>query len=257
MTPRWVVYDEPAGGGGGGPWDPSQLSTLAAWYDADAITGLSSGQTLSTWADSAGSNDVSGSGTYNTPVLNGKAAISFDGNTDDFSVTNSDVLNAAPDAWMYAVWKGDASNNAFLGYVSDAAAANSLFAIQPRFNGIYWFRTQNAALVAASGGSINNGTWSIVGMRTDGATQFAYEDGAALSLGNPTVPSGFPSQTAALLAIGNDNFGNHLDGSIAELLIGNGALTNTEREQLDGYLAHKWGLAGNLPVSHPYKNAAP
>ena len=28
-------------------------------------------------------------------------------------------------------------------------------------------------------------------------------------------------------------------------------------EQAEGYLAHKWGLTSNLPVSHPYKNTAP
>ena len=33
--------------------------------------------------------------------------------------------------------------------------------------------------------------------------------------------------------------------------------SDEEREKLEGYLAHKWGLAANLPVDHPYKNAAP
>jgi len=28
-------------------------------------------------------------------------------------------------------------------------------------------------------------------------------------------------------------------------------------EKLEGYLAHKWGLAANLPADHPYKSAAP
>jgi hypothetical protein len=28
-------------------------------------------------------------------------------------------------------------------------------------------------------------------------------------------------------------------------------------EKAEGYLAHKWGLTSNLPVSHPYKNTAP
>ena len=30
-----------------------------------------------------------------------------------------------------------------------------------------------------------------------------------------------------------------------------------DRQQLEGYLAWKWGLEANLPVDHPYKNAAP
>ena len=33
--------------------------------------------------------------------------------------------------------------------------------------------------------------------------------------------------------------------------------TDAEREKLEGYLAHKWGLSANLPDGHPYKNAAP
>ena len=28
-------------------------------------------------------------------------------------------------------------------------------------------------------------------------------------------------------------------------------------EKAEGYLAHKWGLTANLPVSHPYKSSAP
>ena len=28
-------------------------------------------------------------------------------------------------------------------------------------------------------------------------------------------------------------------------------------EKAEGYLAHKWGLEGNLPDDHPYKNSAP
>ena len=28
-------------------------------------------------------------------------------------------------------------------------------------------------------------------------------------------------------------------------------------EKAEGYLAHKWGMTSNLPVSHPYKNTAP
>jgi hypothetical protein len=26
---------------------------------------------------------------------------------------------------------------------------------------------------------------------------------------------------------------------------------------IEGYLAHKWGLTGNLPGGHPYKTVAP
>ena len=36
-----------------------------------------------------------------------------------------------------------------------------------------------------------------------------------------------------------------------------GPLSDADREKAEGYLAHKWGLAGNLPDAHPYKAAPP
>ena len=33
--------------------------------------------------------------------------------------------------------------------------------------------------------------------------------------------------------------------------------TNDNRQRLEGYLAHKWGLTANLPAGHPYKTNPP
>ena len=59
------------------------------------------------------------------------------------------------------------------------------------------------------------------------------------------------------MAIGNDNSGNKIDGVVGEVVFGNAALSDSDRERIEGYLAHKWGLQGNLPIGHPYENAAP
>ena len=42
-----------------------------------------------------------------------------------------------------------------------------------------------------------------------------------------------------------------------ELLVVKRAVTQAEREQIEGYLAHKWGLAASLPLAHPYKRGPP
>jgi hypothetical protein len=44
---------------------------------------------------------------------------------------------------------------------------------------------------------------------------------------------------------------------ICEALVYNAALTDSQRQQVEGYLAWKWGLVGNLPSNHPYKFAPP
>ena len=46
-------------------------------------------------------------------------------------------------------------------------------------------------------------------------------------------------------------------GLIAEMIMYNHTLSSVERKKVEGYLAHKWGLAGNLPVDHPYQTVAP
>lgn len=62
------------------------------------------------------------------------------------------------------------------------------------------------------------------------------------------------------LCIGNDGTLISTDfwvGDISEVLLFASALTDSERQQIEGYLAHKWGLAGVLPGGHPYKSSSP
>lgn len=40
---------------------------------------------------------------------------------------------------------------------------------------------------------------------------------------------------------------------ICEILYYNRVLSQSEREQVEGYLANKWGILGLLPITHPYK----
>ena len=58
------------------------------------------------------------------------------------------------------------------------------------------------------------------------------------------------------LNIGQRASGRVFDGLISEVVV-LGYSDAQAIEKLEGYLAHKWGLAGNLPAEHPYKSAAP
>lgn len=99
-----------------------------------------------------------------------------------------------------------------------------------------------------------------------------YIDGSLI--GTDSYPSGgantsntdLPSAHNTWTAIGNTSrsAGNNLplsSGSrIGEMICGaksSGSYATSDREKLEGYLAHKWGLESNLPSTHPYRYSAP
>jgi hypothetical protein len=45
--------------------------------------------------------------------------------------------------------------------------------------------------------------------------------------------------------------------SLYEIVVMSNVPSTIQRQQMEGYLAWKWGLQSNLPASHPYKNATP
>jgi hypothetical protein len=53
------------------------------------------------------------------------------------------------------------------------------------------------------------------------------------------------------------SFVGAFDGEIAEILCYQGDVGESDRQKIEGYLAHKYGLADNLPAAHPYKNTVP
>jgi hypothetical protein len=66
-------------------------------------------------------------------------------------------------------------------------------------------------------------------------------------------PSG--SSSLELFAVSGGQYGTR--SSLAEILIYNRPLATGEREQVEGYLAWKWGLQGSLSNTHPFFSAPP
>jgi hypothetical protein len=81
----------------------------------------------------------------------------------------------------------------------------------------------------------------------------------------PTAPSVFLLSVAGIggltryQGICYDRLGVHIGwcGDLAEVVIFNSTLTAANREKVEGYLAHKWGIQSTLPANHPYRNTAP
>lgn len=242
-------------------WTPSDLDsgTLTAWYKADSLS-LNDGDGVSSWDDSSGNgNDVTQGisarkPTFETNELNSLPVVRFDGVNDiisDGDIADLDV--GTGDIWMASVFKStDNSAAQFIfekGGNQFALITTSVGILQARMGGNSnvpqqsagnWSRTEFVMVTASRVSSTCNGFLNGSDMTTTGTTNTG-------SISNSNV-----------FDVGAGSVGGQpLVGDIAEILVGGATLSTEDRQKIEGYLAHRYGLEGNLPSDHPYKSAAP
>ena len=273
MTPpTWLHW--PAAGGST-PWAPTDLASLYAWYQADAITGLSNGDPVSTWADSSGNGyDLTASGadrpSYQTNTLNSLAVVDFNATHWLAASTAADwkflhdstgssvfmVLRYTRQDRMAFLWTSP-FNSTKVGWTFCADSVNTVYNLI-RGSGSWTSLNKGANDVSVN----TDYVMSVVCDPSNGtaADRSAYRiDGGTAVTNN--VQSGTPSTAdpnspLTLGRVGDSNM-DGLEGYIAEVVICNAALSDPDRQDVEGYLAHKWGLEGNLPAGHDHKNSPP
>jgi len=271
-------------------WNPGMIQA-ALWLDAaDASTITKSGGAVSQWNDKSGGayNFAQSSSTlrplYASETLGGKNVVTFDGIDDNMNA--GDVLDN--------VWTGSGFNLFFVAKNNDIAAADGVilaktssgsqalreFAsyIRTSVSQLVTIYTPDASNYTVVNGSttIGNSQWVVVSqsyddtlgvdgttantavrvqMTVDGNEQTEVVLASAGNLGQIQDAAGLLSIGAGI-GDGAQNTAN-LDGAIAELIVTPSVLSVSDRQKIEGYLAHKWGLTANLPADHPYKTAGP
>jgi hypothetical protein len=71
-----------------------------------------------------------------------------------------------------------------------------------------------------------------------------------------TIPD-FAALTATCGVGANNLNSENMIGPLPEIIVLDTAPSDTIRQKLEGYLAHKWGTTASLPSDHPYKTEAP
>ena len=242
-------------------WTPSDLGTgiLTAWYKADSIK-QADGSAVASWVDSSGNSNTVAQGvgvrqpTLQTNELHGRNIIRFDGTNDiltDGDIADLDV--GTGDIWMACVFKS--TDNSAVQFIFEKG--NNQFGLVATSVGI---------LQARMGGNSNvpqqsSGNWS--------RTEFLMVTASRVSSTCNGFLNGSDMTTTGTTNTGSINNSNFLDigagsvggqpmlGDIAEILIGGATLTSSDRQDIEGYLAHKWGMTANLPSDHPYKSLPP
>ena len=211
-------------------YQPSSISGLRVWLKADAITGIVNGGQVTTWSDSSGNGinftqaTSTKQPTYVRNAINGKPALHFTASTQqtmtnatNFSTPNTIFYVSRQTGGTKARLLSGLSNNWLLGY----HGGNKNMAY---FEG--W---------VSSGGITADNDWHIYSSTQTASLSTVYENGAQLysNANGVTGPNG-------LSLNGYQGTSEFSDGDIAELIIFNSALSDTDRQKVNNYLNNKY-----------------
>ena len=226
---------------------PATLSSLNLWLDASDGTSIThSSNAVSQWNDLSGNNNHATQGsadhkpTYSDTGMSGKAGLDFDNDKLSIPEINMDGKS------LFAVIQPDTSKD-------QQILGDSTINVQLRLSANNTLRyASDSPLYSgnpSSTGTIANNQISIV--------SFSLGNTLGFSINGTFQDSGVnkgSSGRSQFDQIGTrQGSSDRFDGKMGEILIIS-SVSSTEREKVEGYLAHKWGLAGNLPSSHPFKH---
>jgi len=273
----------------GAPWTPANITT-ELWLDAaDASTITESSGAVSQWDDKSGNNRNATQTTganqpqYISAGKNSLNLIRFTAANAQFFVAGStstwNFLHNGTDSSVFTVARvrstGEDPNAAhflfdthslsggvgFSVFYDDRtiASRNNALVVQIA-RGVAGF---NAALISDSN-KITPGDYNIIGMYLDADNATAANriknriNGAADFGANTLTGAPSASNSTYALNIGGAGLGStYLTGDFCEILILSTQPSTSDRQLVEGYLAHKWGLLAGLPNDHPYKTTAP
>ena len=244
-------------------WAPDQLAgvTLRLWLDAQAEVSIAqSGGLVSQWNDRRGNGlSASAAGSqrpaWSASALGDLPGVIFDGADDRLDIASvASFPTGTAAATLVAVARLGATGfypqlinygKAAPGKTRGLASAGGAGEV-----GVTWYSDDYNSGIGWTGL-----TRIVVGEFVGSAAKLNVDGAGTVTLsasGTPAIDaSGNSGQIGAAFGAGPGNYVAH------ELLVLSGALALGEREKLEGYLAHKWGLAGSLPAGHSYKDAPP
>ena len=234
-------------------WSPSEKSNLTLWLDGSDSSTLFSYTEMETattgnvavWVDKSGGN-------FNFTQASAAKQPSYDSTNDKVVFYNQSLSATAPSigqpitCFLIIEYSENSTNSQ---YVHDTNNGRFIFGESSSDGfGIYagdpWLKSGSLSPVNMSLFSyLYNGTTSYISI--NGVQELSGSVGTAGFSGNFVLGARHSSDQ------------NFFKGSVYEFLIFSENLTNDNRQKVEGYLAHKWGLTTNLPADHPYKNNAP
>ena len=258
-------------------FDLRRLSGLVQWYDAaDQSTMTLNGTTVSEWRSKVGGVAVSqgtaaAQPTLTTGYYNGRSALTFDGG----DVLANLSLPIQINGMTVAVVFDEATRVAFAGLVSATPASGNDSNQTDGFRmSVHEGTNRPCELLCAVANNLDLRSPLVPETTALGKrVAISYASPSAGGSGSGfTRFDGTPGAEDTLYGAAGDSTGTliggrflsgavsalyRFNGRICEVAIWDRALTVDETQKVEGYLAWRWGLQGQLPTNHPYAYSFP
>jgi hypothetical protein len=220
----------------------NSLPGLRLWLDGNNINGdatadsLANDSAITQWIDQSGNTNNAGQGTANAKptyaanTLNGMGVVRFT------SAQSLDITSSNDFSTVIAVMNQASGQSA-----ETKPLGSNIFATTSA--GKFGMKRQGSAWMDSG---ISSHSPALITMQLHPGNYALYVNGT--NKGSGTDPVAPTSATKV---------GNDFAGDIAELIAYNTVLSEGVRHKVEGYLAHKWGLAGSLPSTHTYRVGKP
>ena len=267
------------------PFLPTSIPNCALWLDAaDTTSIVLSGSSVSQWRDKSGTgnhmNQYSAATAPTTSNLNGI-------NTVYFYTSDPTNVQYTPPFTNVQVLQGTnfqttVNSTLFLVVYPLYVATSTKFIVNLKsrasnqWNNLYDINMGTGDGTNAGGfGSFIRTDTSYLGVNSSYYTINSTNLTSAEIVGTTVAfykdASLYRSGTVSLAMPASDNYqvftlGGYLNTDVydttskmgarahfCEVLVYNGSLTTSQRQQVEGYLAWKWGTVGSLPTGHPFK----
>ena len=250
-------------------WTPAEI-TKALWLDAaDASTITESGGAVSQWDDKSGNGrNATQSTNSNMPVfnatgLNSKQSINFDGNGDHFLLPTG-FLNGATAFSIAFVLLGPIQNNDAI-YGPSTSNSVGLELVWTNVASLPTLVRVNNVIKITTGLWSTNSQPTISTLQADSSATAGWLNGATVSAVSATGIAALSFNGVYSIGTysnnqsqqGNSGSTVSANMNLSEFIVSTSTWSTADRQKIEGYLAHKWGLTANLPAGHPYKTTPP
>lgn len=261
--------------GGSTVWSPMAMSPQTWLDDASSLTDNSG---CEQWNDRTpngyhfGQSSAVFRPAVNASGLNGLRTITGDGINDDLlglSAGIRDIYRSVSHGWAGFVWNrvvstGGGANRLLWQYFGTSATTRfRVFcdstggANKARLE----VRRQDADSPTSlySAASVNSGPHMMLCWMNWGTGEGRIYIDGELDASNASLTSAgsTPNNSGNAPVLLSSGSSAWADAKLAEFIAGNSALSDDLIDRWFGYVAHHWGLASLLDVSHPYKGAPP